>query len=291
MPNPLPIPKILFWEFFSGPSGRTPEPDLVMASEEQAAAYTYAGREAGVMAPVYLFHAAQICDVLRPGDLVVDLACGPATQLAMVARLNPECRFLGVDLSDEMLLRAKQYVESESIGNVEFRKADITKLDFLADRSVDAFMSTMALHHLPVERYLTEVFASISRALKPDGGLYLADFGLLKSQKTIRALADQYADIQPEIFTTDYFNSLCAAFTKATFGAAAEQLGGLAKTYATAFVPYMVAVKSAHRGQRNEAAQAALQRFFDGLPEHHKSDYRNLKRFFAIGGLHGAHCP
>src|SRR5204863_5016089 len=91
-------------------SARAPEPDLVMDDPDKVTAYTRAGREDGVMAPVYLFHCAQICDVIRPGDTVVDLGCGPATQLAMVARLNPEVRFTGIDLSDEMLDRARAHV-------------------------------------------------------------------------------------------------------------------------------------------------------------------------------------
>ena len=80
---------------------RVPEPDLVMDDPEKVAAFTRAGREDGVMAPVYLFHCAQICEVIRPGDRVVDLGCGPGTQLAMVARLNPDAHFLGIDLSAE----------------------------------------------------------------------------------------------------------------------------------------------------------------------------------------------
>ena len=128
---------------------RIPEPDLVMDNPEKVAAYTRAGREDGVMAPVYLFHCAQICEVIRPGDVAVDLGCGPATQLAMVARLNPDTHFIGVDLSDEMLKRAKGHVDEQGLRNVEFRQGDISRLESFADNSVDTVFSTVALHHLP----------------------------------------------------------------------------------------------------------------------------------------------
>src|SRR3974377_2188441 len=88
-------------------SVRVPEPDLVMDDPEQVAAYVRAGGEDGARASVYLYHTAQIWDVIRPGDLVVDLACGPLNQLAIVARMNPEVRFVGIDLSERMLRVAR----------------------------------------------------------------------------------------------------------------------------------------------------------------------------------------
>src|SRR6516165_8234394 len=110
MPS-LPVLRTLLREITtSGPVVRTPEPDLVMDDPAKVAAYIEAGRPKGVMAPVYLFHCAQACEVIRPGDTVVDLACGPANQLSIIAKLNPEVRFIGVDLSEPMLDRARAYV-------------------------------------------------------------------------------------------------------------------------------------------------------------------------------------
>ena len=183
MPS-LPVLKTLARELVSRErSPRRTEPDLVMDDPEKVAAYTRAGREDGVMAPVYLFHCAQVCEVIRPGDTVVDLGCGPATQLAMVARLNPDVRFVGVDLSEEMLERARAYGAEQGLGNVAFQQADVTDLGFLGDASVDAVFSTVALHHLPDVDHLQRTFAEVARVLRPGGGLYLVDFGHLKSEK------------------------------------------------------------------------------------------------------------
>ena len=82
---------------------RVPEPDLVMDDPAKVEAYNKAGQVDGVMAPVYLFHGANACEVIQPGDLVLDLACGPANQLGMIARLNPQTRVIGVDLSEQAL--------------------------------------------------------------------------------------------------------------------------------------------------------------------------------------------
>jgi|GEM_PF-257538 len=265
---------------------RTPEPDLVMDDPDQVAAYVRAGREDGVMAPVYLFHCAQICEVIRPGDTVLDLACGPATQLAMVARLNPEVRFIGADLSVEMLDRAAAYIKEQGLDNVELKKSDISSLSWVEARSVDAVFSTMALHHLPDGDALDRTFAEVARILKPGGGVYLVDFGRLKREDSIDYFAHQYADRQPELFTTDYLNSLKAAFSLADFRRVWEaHLRNAARLHSTFMMPYMVAVKSHPRREKQESVATALSELRAQLPPHHRTDLKDLMAFFRLGGL------
>lgn len=265
---------------------RVPEPDLVMDDPEKVVAYTRAGREDGVMAPVYLFHCAQICEVIRPGDTVLDLGCGPATQLAMVARLNPDVHFIGIDLSDEMLAKAREHVTAEGLGNVTLHRGDITDLRDFPDGSADAVMSTVVLHHLPDVPALERVFAEVARVLKPDGGLYLVDFGRLKSAKSIEYFAYQYADRQPELFTLDYLYSLRAAFSRSDFERlAARYLGSRARVYAMFLLPYMVAVKSSARRVKDANIQRKLRSVRERLPHHHQRDFNDLARFFRTGGM------
>lgn len=267
-------------------SPRVTEPDLVMDDPDKVAAYTHAGREDEVMAPVYLFHAAQISEVVRAGDTVIDLGCGPATQLAMVARLNPDSHFIGLDLSDEMLQQARTHIAEQGLQNVEFRETDITDLSAFEDSSVDAAMSTMVLHHLPDVAALERTFAEVSRVVKPDGGLYLVDFGHLKSEKSINYFAYQYADRQPELFTLDYLYSLRAAFDREDFERLAETyLRDRAKFYSTFIMPFMVAVKSAPRAENTAQLRGQLKQLKQALPDHHKTDLADLKTFFALGGL------
>lgn len=292
MPARLPIVTIILRELFAREQlPRVPEPALVMDDEQQVAAYTSAGREAGVMAPAYLHHCAQICDVIRPGDTVVDLACGPATQLAMVARLNPATRFIGIDLSEEMLSRAERHIHQQSLTNVELRRGDITVLDSLADQSVDVFMSTMALHHLPNHQALERVFREIARVVRKDGGLYLADFGRLKTIRSIEDFAYLYADRQPELFTIDYFNSLKAAFSHGDFASACRPVSNMARLTTTWVVPYMVSIKSQARREPDPRIRRDLKSILDSLPAHHRKDYLDLKRFFRLGGLNSLHAP
>jgi SAM-dependent methyltransferase len=287
MPSAQLIQTVVREMFTRERSERVTEPDLVMDDPENVAAYVEAGREHAVMAPVYLFHCANICEVIRPGDTVVDLACGPANQLAMVARLNPGTKFIGVDLSQPMLERARELIERQGLKNVEFRHGDITDLSFFADRSVDAVMSTMALHHLPTFDLLCRTYAEVARILKQGGGVYMVDFGHLKSKRSIDYFAYQYADRQPALFTEDYYNSLHAAFYPDDFRKAVQPLEGRARLYSTIGLPFMMALKSAPRRSVAEARELAAQlaHMKKNLPEWHKADHADLIRHFRLNGM------
>lgn len=285
MPSPKLVQSVLREMFTSERSPRVTEPDLVMDDPASVAAYVEAGREDAVMAPVYLFHGANICDVIRPGDTVVDLACGPANQLAMVARLNPQTTFIGVDLSEPMLEQARELIARQGLTNVSFRHGDITKLDMFADHSIDAVVSTMALHHLPTVELLAQMYREVARVLKPDGGVYMVDFGHLKSKRSIDYFANQYADRQPALFTLDYLNSLHAAFYPEDFQRAAQPLFPKAKLYSTIALPFMVALKSAPRRGSDPALSARLAEMRRALPQWHHGDFADLIRHFKLGGM------
>lgn len=265
---------------------RVNEPTLVMDDPQQVREYTLAGLEGGVMAPVYLFHCAQVCQVIRPGDRVLDLACGPANQLVQIARLNPDCQFVGYDLSAEMLDRARELASAQRLANIEFEYGSITDLSRFGNDSFDAVMSTMALHHLPDIDCLNQTFAEAARVLKPDGGLYLADFGRLKRVDSIEYFAYQYEDRQPPLFTVDYLNSLYAAFSLDDFRkACSSAFAARANVVNTWCVPYMLATKTPPRRQIPEDLRRSLCAIRDSLPEYHKVDFEDLRNFFRMGGL------
>jgi len=265
---------------------RVPEPSLIMDNPAQVAAFREAGLQDGVMAPVYLFHCAQVCELVRPHETVLDLGCGPANQLAMIARLNPDTNFIGIDLSDEMLARGEETIHAQGLRNIYLRKGDITRLEGFADGSVAAVYSTMVLHHLENAAQLAATFGEANRVLRPGGGVYLVDFGHLKTQTVIRYFANQYADRQPHLFTTDYLNSLHAAFELADWKAAYDRhLRGRARLYSTFLVPYMIALKSRARRALPPALSGALSELRCRLPPHHQVDFTNLRNFFRLGGL------
>lgn len=286
MPS-LPVIKQLLREVASRKDAfRVPEPDLVMEDEAQVASFHEAGRADGVMAPVYLFHAAQVSEVVKAGDTVVDLGCGPANQLGLVARLNPEVKFTGVDLSAEMLEMAGHNLQANGITNVTLRHGDITDLKDFAAGSADAVMSTVVLHHLPDIDAFFRCFSEVRRLLKPGGGLYLVDFAHLKTEAAIYHFAHQYQDRQPPIFTIDYLNSLRAAFELTTWREGwSRYLKELGSIHSTFMVPYMVAVKSQVRRSLSAETLSRLHEVYRSMPAYHQTDLKDLVTFFRFGGL------
>lgn len=263
---------------------REPEPDLVMDDPEQVAAYSYAGRIDGVMSAAYLFHSAQISQVIQGCSKVLDLGCGPATQLGQVAGLNPDIVFTGVDLSPTMLDSARKHVAHLGLRNVEFQLGDITRLEGIADASVDAVMSTVVLHHLPTRQHLDDCFRQIARVLKPGGALYLTDFGRLKSLKSVLFFAYMNAEHQPHLFSLDYERSLRAAFQWEDYQDAIRFLPGSANLFSTFQVPFLVIVKTASKPLASELTDriAGMRK---ALPRQYRKDLDELRLFFRMGGL------
>lgn len=264
---------------------RTPEPSLVMDDEDQVRSYVAAGRETGVMAPTYVFNGANISDVIRPGDRVLDLACGPANQLALVARLNPEVNFVGIDLSPTMLEQADALVKAQGLGNVSFQQGDITQLSAFGDQSFDAVVSTLSLHHLPTYGMLEQTFAEAARVLRPGGGVYITDFSRLKVRASIEYFAYQYIDRQPALFTDDYLNSLLAAFTLDELRSASAPFAGSATLRSTWMVPFMASIKSSVRQPESARLRANFGALVERLPAWHRNDLADMIRFFRMGGL------
>lgn len=273
-------------EVLSAPSfPREPEPDLVMDGEEAVAAYAAAGRADGVMAAAYLFHSAHISQVLQGCRSVLDLGCGPATQLAQVAALNPDIAFTGIDLSEPMLDQARAHIAAQGLANVAFASGNITRLDGVPDASADGVISTVTLHHLPTEEDLRACFRAIHRVLRPGGALYLTDFTRLKSLRSVLYFAYMDRARAPHLFSLDYERSLRAAFTRAGFARLArEALPGRGALVSTFAVPLLVILKSPDR-PLPERLGARLRDMRAALPRRDRRTLDDLRLFFRLGGL------
>jgi len=266
---------------------REPEPDLVMADDAQVAAYSQAGRVDGVMSGAYLFHSAQATAVIHGAARALDLGCGPATQLAQIAALNRDTEFVGIDLSSAMLQNAHAHIEELELGNVRLAQGDITDLREFSDRSVDAVISTMALHHLPTRKHFDACFREIARVVKPDGAVYLTDFARLKSLKSVIAFAYMDSKHQDHLFSLDYERSLRAAFLREDFIDSAKCfLPSGVRTYSTWMVPLLVILRTPAR-RLPAPVMRELQELRAKLPARGRRDLNDLRLFFGRGGLSG----
>lgn len=100
---------------------------------------------------------------LRPGDTVVDIACGTGLNFPLLEELiGPDGRIVGVDLTDAMLARAQARVETNGWSNVSLVQADAADFDF--QTPVDGILSTYALSQVPeCAKVIAHGAASLSR--------------------------------------------------------------------------------------------------------------------------------
>ncbi len=280
------MPTLLREAFGKDKFNREPEPDLVMDDKDQVAAFAQAGRVDGVMSASYLFNTARISQVIQGCNKVLDLGCGPATQLAQIAQVNPKIEFYGVDLSESMLENARIYCDELGMDNVFLKKDDISSLKTIADGSMDAVISTLALHHLPSNELLRKCFEQIKRVLKKDGALYVVDLSRLKSLYSILYFAYMNKDYQPAIFSLDYERSLRAAFSTEEFRNLTAEIftPSNIQVFSTFIIPLLTIIKTEDKELPVETRKE-IYRLSKNLPKKYLSDLNDIRFFFKLGGL------
>ena len=126
---------------------------------------------------------------VRAGEVVLDIGSGAGIDCLIAAeKTGPTGRVIGLDMTPEMIERARQNAREAGVGNVEFRLGDAEKMP-VEDGSVDWVISNCVINLSPDK---PAVFREIARVLRPGGRISISDIVAEELPAAVRQSRDAW---------------------------------------------------------------------------------------------------
>lgn len=184
---------------------RTPEPELM---DDPAQVQAYAQADFDEASSLFLGLLHELLNGASPAT-AADLGCGPAGLTVDVAKALPQLQIDAIDAGPNMLRAATRLVHEQKLGDrIRLHHARLPEVDSLGPYPL--IFSNSLLHHLPTARSLWQ---SISKLARNHCYVLIMDLQRPESENAAQALVDRYAADEPDVLRSDFYHSLCAAYT------------------------------------------------------------------------------
>ncbi len=144
---------------------------------------------------------------LKEGEIVLDLGSGAGFDCFLAAeRVGPDGKVIGVDMTSDMLEKARENAVKGNFSNVEFRLGEIENIP-CADNKIDVVISNCVINLSPDK---DRVFKEAFRVLKPGGRMMVSDIVLIRELPDYikNDIAAYVSCISGAILKEDYLDSI-----------------------------------------------------------------------------------
>ena len=142
---------------------------------------------------------------LKEGETIVDLGSGAGLDCFLAAKkVGEKGKVIGVDMTPDMIDKARENARKGNYENVEFRLGEIENLP-VADNTADVIISNCVINLSPNKK---RVFEEAFRALKPGGRLMVSDIVLLKELPEAIKIGDPVSCVSGAIMKDEYLETI-----------------------------------------------------------------------------------